>query len=363
MWHTKSNVEFSVCRLICGKDDNDCDKGTAFLISPKRVLTATHNIVRYIEDNATNITLEFLNINNERDVRHAIPIQTSTVGPVIVLELDNPVDKAYLTFSSYPIETDDEFETFGYPAVKWSTGQWTRNKISRILENDVYNPYDWNIDLDHQSKIEDFSGLSGAPLLVDGQLVGVLLTEALEKGKAISLGAVGLSKFSGLLEELEIETYEYIDPYEYQPNEGDYKDFVFIEKLEAAQILQHEICQKEFYHAEILTNIVKSKSVKKEVNELNRLKEDIRGLWHTKYVGYKDEHDGSSLLSSVYERVEDHHINSLSTGINISLYAKKGILHQWADECKVGWVKNYERNLIEYRKAKGGITNEREDGD
>ncbi len=361
MWHTKSNVEFSVCRLICGNDE-DCDKGTAFLISPNRALTATHNIARHLKDNTVSITLEFLNINHERDVRVAIPVQTKTEGSVIILELDKPVDKAYLTFSSYPIEADDEFETFGYPAVKWSTGQWTRNKISRVLELDVYNPYDWNIDLDHQSKIEDFSGLSGAPLLVGGQLVGVLLTEATEKGKAISLGAIGLAKFAELVEELEIDIHEYIDPYTYQPTDDDYKDFVFVEKLEAAQILQHEICQKEFYHAEILTNIVKSKTIKREMSELNRLKEDIRSLWYTKYVRYKDENDGADLLSSVYERVEDHHTNSLSTGINISLYAKKGILHQWADECKVGWVKNYERNLMEYRKAKGGNTDDRKDG-
>jgi hypothetical protein len=91
------------------------------------------------------------------------------------------------------------------------------------------------------------------------------------------------------------------------------------------------------------------------MSELNSFKEDIRSLWYSKYIRYKDENDGADLLSSVYERVEDNNKNSLSTGLNISLFAKKGILHQWAEECKVGWVKNFERNLIEYRKAKGKI--------
>ncbi|MGP4105487.1 hypothetical protein [Virgibacillus sp. L01] len=39
-------VEKAVCRLTCGEGD-DCDKATAFLISPDLAVTATHAIEEY----------------------------------------------------------------------------------------------------------------------------------------------------------------------------------------------------------------------------------------------------------------------------------------------------------------------------
>jgi hypothetical protein len=356
MWHSKESVECSVCRITCGQQQ-ELDKGTAFLISPNRVITATHNINKYLKDNSSSITLEFLNLSSEPVLRKAAPLRSEINSPITILELDKPVDQAYLTFSNYMVGSDEQFMTFGYPVVKWNAGQWLGHKISRVLDDNVVNPYDWNIDLDHQSNIEDFSGLSGAPVLVDGQLVGIMLTEAMENGKAISLGAIGVKRFAELLAHFEIEIIEFVDPYLYQPTEEEYKDFVFVEKLESANIFDHEMCQKEFFNAEIITSMIKSRSVKRELNELNELKANILSLWHTKFVRYKDEQDGTDLLSSVYERIEDHHTSTLSTGIKINLYAKKGILHQWAEECKVGWVKNYHQKLIEYRKAKRGRLN------
>ncbi|GAB6992135.1 trypsin-like serine peptidase [Paenibacillus pini] len=357
MWHNQRDVMSSVCRLTCGLDD-DLDKGTAFLISSNSVLTATHNIKRHLQNNSVDITLEFLNIGKEREVRKALPISINVESSVVILEFDSPINQSYLRFSDFEVDSGDDFETFGYPTVKWSAGQWVQNKISRVMGDAVFNPFDWNIDLSHQTQIADFSGLSGAPLLVDGKLVGVLLTEAMEKGKAISLGAIGISNFVNVLNEKEIEIYEYVDPYLYELDEDQYKDFVFVEKLEAALIVQHELCQTEFFHAEILSNAVKSKAVKSEMKELVRLRNDVRSFWHSKYLGYQDENSGAALLSSVYDQIEKYAETTLSSKvIPTSLYAKKGMLHQWADDCKIGWVKSYERNLVQFRLAKGGTSN------
>jgi len=358
MWHSHQDIESAVCRLKCGNDEdelNKCDKGTAFLISKNRVLTATHNIIRYLNDPTTSIILEFLNIHSEIEERKAIPISSHVNNAVIILEFDKPIEKAYLQFSDCDINHDEDFETFGYPAVKWSAGQWVKNKVSRVMGSEVFNPFDWNIDLNHQTPISDFSGLSGAPLIVDGKLVGVLLAESLEKGSAISLGAIGGSNFFHILKEKEIDVHEYIDPYLHELDDNQYKDFLFVEKLEAAQIFLHEMCQTEFYHAEILSNMVKSKDIKNEKREFQRIRNDVRSYWYTKYQGYSDEDYGASLLSSVYEQIEKYSETNLkSLTLDASLYAKKGMLHQWAEECKVGWVKNYEKSLIKYRSQKSG---------
>ncbi|MGE6575790.1 ABC-three component system protein [Paenibacillus xylanexedens] len=358
MWHNQKDVMASVCRLTCGHNEDDSDKGTAFLVAPNMVITATHNVKRYLEDKVANsIKLEFLNINNERIIRKAIPRKTNE-GAIIFLELDSPVYSSYLRFSNFEVDPGIDFETFGYPTVKWSAGQWVKNKVSRVMGDMVYNPYDWNIDLSHQSQIADFSGLSGAPLLVDGKLVGVMLTEAMENGRAISLGAIGLSNFKREMEILDIQVHEYVDPYLHSLNENQYKDFIFVEKLEAASIFEHDLCQTEFYHAEILSESVNSKEVKSEMQELSRLKSDVRSFWYSKYLGYKDEDNGGALLSSVYDQIEKCAETTLASKIiQTSLYAKKGLLHQWADNCKIGWVKNYERNLIKYREEKEGTSN------
>lgn len=358
MIHTVNDVMASVCRLTCGTDDVP-DKGTAFLISPTRVLTATHNIKLHLQNNSIEIILEFLNSGNKRNVRKALPIEGYITSAVVILELDVPVNQCFLCFSDFGFGLGDEFSTFGYPTVKWNTGQWVDDKISRVLGETDYNPFDWNIDLSHHTKIADFSGLSGAPLLVEGKLVGVMISEATEEGKAISLGAIGISKFDKLLIENQIEIHEYMDPYLYELEEDYYKDFVFVEKLEAAQIFEHQFCQEEFYHAEILSNAVKSKDVKSEVLELARLKKDVKSYWQSQYLGYTDENSGALLLSNVYQQIEllaDTTLNSKK--LNASLYAKKGMLHQWADECKLGWVKNYKQNLSVYRKGKGGTSDE-----
>lgn len=353
MWHSIKDIESSVCRIVCGvEDDDEVDKGTAFLIAKNKVLTATHNINRHLNDTSTPIILEFLNLHSEREIRKAVPISSEN-NAVIILEFEENIESTYLQFSDCDINPDDDFETYGYPVVKWSPGQWIKNKVSRVMSGEVFNPYDWNVDLHHQMPIKDFSGLSGSPLLVGGKLVGVLLTESTAQGNAISLGAIGSSNFFDLLEEKEIQVHENVDPYLHELDENQYKDFIFVEKLEAAQISLHEICQTEFYHAEILSSMVKSKDLIKEKRELQRLRNNVRSYWFTKYQSYSDEEKGSLLLSSVYEQIEKYSETDLkSPTLNTSLYAKKGMLHQWAEECKVGWVKDFKRNLVKFREKK-----------
>jgi hypothetical protein len=262
-----------------------------------------------------------------------------------------------LEFVNYEIIDLDEYETFGYPVVKWEMGQWIRHKVSRKINESMMKPFDWDIDLNHDSKIEDFSGLSGAPLVINGYLCGVLLAEATANKKAISLGAISLSKFKIELESVGInttekETFDDTNIIE-QPIGQNYEEYTFIQKLESANIFEHEMCQTEFYNAEILKRVVESKNIEKEVLSLQKLKGKIHSIWHTKYISYKDPDDGSLLLSNVYERIEDLDSELLAADRKVSLYAKKGMLHQLSDECKVGWVKNYKQKLEEYRLKRG----------
>ena len=134
-----------------------------------------------------------------------------------------------------------------------------------------------------------------------------------------------------------------------KPPETDYSDSVFISKLKSANINEHlENYETQFFNAEILEKTLKSKGLETEIKELHSLKCNIHDLWLTQYTKYNDNEDGNNLIGIVNERIENLNDTILKTTQNISLLEKKGILHQFADDCEVGWVKNYKHKLTEY---------------
>lgn len=344
-------IEKLVCRLTCGEGES-CSKATAFLISNNYVITATHAIKKFGLNNH-NIVLEFLNLGKEPIKRKAIPLNNLPPSPVTILKLEERVENEYfINFCDYEVKKDDMYEIFGYPVAKWGVGDWVKSNVTRRITNEMTQPYDWDIDLNHNSNIEDFEGLSGSPLFVNSKLVGVVLTETLEKGKAISLGAISIQKIKDILikADMKIEQSLDYDMYEvYELGEDiNYSDSLFIAKLESANIYDHEDCQQEFFNAEIAKSSIESKDVPTELKKFTLLKNDIRGVWKTLHRPYTNKSDGNELLSLVYQRIEDLSETTLKGDGNLSLMVKKGILHQLSDECKVGWVKDYPIRVKEY---------------
>lgn len=133
------------------------------------------------------------------------------------------------------------------------------------------------------------------------------------------------------------------------PDDLDFSKSVFVEKLKSAKIDEGiEVCEKQFYNSEILKREIDSKQVSEDIKELNSLTENIHELWFTQFLKHKTESDGNKLLGEVNEVIERENDISLKTKILVSLTQKKGILHQLADECQVGWVKDYKKTLKDY---------------
>lgn len=130
----------------------------------------------------------------------------------------------------------------------------------------------------------------------------------------------------------------------------DYDDMLFVKKLESAKIDLIDGCKRDFFNAEFAEHIIKSKGDSERIRLLNNLKNKIYGFWETQYRRYQDETDGNELLTRTYERIEDADTAALSCSLlpEVSLMAKKGFLHQWAEECSIGWLKDYKRKLEEY---------------
>nr|WP_319488338.1 ABC-three component system protein [uncultured Caproiciproducens sp.] len=135
----------------------------------------------------------------------------------------------------------------------------------------------------------------------------------------------------------------------------DYDDMLFVKKLENARIKLIDGCKRDFFNAEFAEYIIKSKGDPERIRLLDNLKRKVYTFWETQYRRYQDDTDGNDLLTRTYERIEDADTTTLSCSPlpEVSLMAKKGILHQWAEECSIGWLKDYKSRLEEYLKNGG----------
>ena len=130
----------------------------------------------------------------------------------------------------------------------------------------------------------------------------------------------------------------------------DYDDMIFVKKLENAKIEMIDGCKREFFNAEFAEYIIKSKGDTERIRLLQNLKRKVYDFWETQYRRYQDDDNGNELLTRTYERIEDADTAALSCSSlpEVSLAAKKGMLHQWAEECSVGWLRNYKEKLEEF---------------
>lgn len=133
------------------------------------------------------------------------------------------------------------------------------------------------------------------------------------------------------------------------PADIDYSESVFIAKLKSAKIEDHfMLFEKQFYNAEILEKETYSKGIKNDEKEFESLKSLVHDLWLTQYLQHKHPENGNDLLGKVCQRVEDENESKLKTVLNANIIDKKGMLHQLANDCKLGWVDEYKKRISEY---------------
>jgi hypothetical protein len=134
------------------------------------------------------------------------------------------------------------------------------------------------------------------------------------------------------------------------PLDMDFSDKLFTLKLKSANIDEHlDVFNKQFFNAEILTKEVESRKIENELKELKSLNSVLNEIWLTQYMLYDDVFDGNRLLAMVNKRIEDlNGSDTLKTNLDVSSSEKKGILHQLADDCTIGWVRNYKERLKEF---------------
>ena len=245
------DLEKSVVRIICGdsKDDEDGILGTGFFIDKNKIVTAYH-VVSNSDDLGDKIFVNPINLGDSQFYEAKI-IEQEKKSQVVILEVNKEFDVEELRFVDDYIITPqkDNWITFGYPKVKRQKGHIEKGLVSRIL--DKINSESIDIDLEiNSTNINDFSGLSGAPFIINDMLLGVIIEQSEAAGKVISIGAASISEFEELI------------PKKYIMND--------IHKTELKKLaLEHT-------ENEVNKNIISKKYIKDIFVETSNIKEKVR---------------------------------------------------------------------------------------
>ena len=191
--NNKKELCRAVCKISCGTEH-----GTAFLITKKHVITASHCIIPY--QDGKEIKLEFRNLSTKPIICGAYPINDySSHGlPVIILELQQELDYPikFPVFHSLVAKEDMIVTFFGYPEVESNDGLWTKGSIGRAIDSDQVQIGDWNLQLiPIETRIKNFCGHSGSPLFYNGSFIGLLGAQTCEDGQAITISAISVDRF------------------------------------------------------------------------------------------------------------------------------------------------------------------------
>lgn len=135
-----------------------------------------------------------------------------------------------------------------------------------------------------------------------------------------------------------------------------YDDCIFVKMLESANIFDIAEYKNDFFNAEIVKQKIVSKGQSRELLMYKQLLNKLKSVWGTQYNIHKHATDGQGLLNNTYLRVEDLDTTTLAASDEISLLAKKGMLHQLADEKQIGWVENYLKVLEKYMEGDSSDT-------
>ena len=170
-----------ICKIVC----NEEEKGTGFLVNQNTIITAAH-----VTENCDNIIAQFLEISNSVVDRKCTRISEECDYDVEILKLDKEVDLyEFIEISTEYIPVGKQWNSYGYPDENSPQGSSIGGII--INANDKVNPCDYNIDIDVQiGKMNNYSGLSGAPLLIDDKIQGILLHQNGEILKVIEFSRV-----------------------------------------------------------------------------------------------------------------------------------------------------------------------------
>lgn len=156
-------IETATCRVLCNGDF-----GTGCLIAENIVLTARHCVLGAI-DNGTTISLVF----PETEEYIAKIIAQSEDLDACILAVSRTFNNCSISLNAEALRAGSEWRSFGYPRGKTQIGHRIFGAISHQLDIPKLK-MDIDLAIDPSVVLSSYQGLSGAAIVTEGAIVGML---------------------------------------------------------------------------------------------------------------------------------------------------------------------------------------------
>ena len=206
----------NVMKLTCGDT-----VGTAFLFADDMAITCRHCVENYFLENQ-NISLYAYNLDSEKEVCiTARVIDEKVKSPIVVLKMDKAVTSMkhleLACLKGRPAR-DQKMYAYGYPASIGDAGFLMEFSFAEDNIGVKTNDADWR--LQPCSKLTEYKGASGSPLVLSQKVIGILLTENSDGEQVFLINAISNGSISNYFSEhsISLEELDY-DLYKHQENQ------------------------------------------------------------------------------------------------------------------------------------------------
>jgi DNA polymerase III delta prime subunit len=180
-----------IVQIIC-----DREVGTAFYVAPDLLLTAWHTVASY-KESGNNIVKDV-----EGNLTFAVD-KNYEEADIAVLKVKGRASSECLPLYSHTIKVKEEVSSFGFPDSAKNEGL----VIDGIVKQKVANATrDFCVQVKNVNDAFDYNGMSGAPVLLEGKVVGIVIEQSGYNLTIVSIHKVKeLLKAEGIITEEDIK--------------------------------------------------------------------------------------------------------------------------------------------------------------
>jgi len=196
-----------VCQVNCGSQN-----GTAFIISQYLAITVFH-VVK--ECDTEEIVLKQYGIEVCKATLHDSINDTYKKLDFALLVLNEEIKRdKYLDLGFYDnIQAGTKWISRGYPKAKLIDGENIIEHDDNVVNQHLEHLRNGRIDiqLNHDKKWSSYEGLSGSPLVISNNVIGIINSELCEDSNSKELNALSLKYVQELLIQNEIHTLQHFN--------------------------------------------------------------------------------------------------------------------------------------------------------
>lgn len=153
-----------IVRVICGKE-----AGTAFYVAPNLLLTAYHNVSSYTKQ-GTHIVKDRIDGELSFEV-----VKNYKEQDVSLLKVSDRKASSFFPSFSHRIRVKEDVISFGYPDKANETGLRAEGCVKQRVHDAAG---DYKVQVTNVNGGFEYEGMSGAPVLQDGKVVGVVIEQS-----------------------------------------------------------------------------------------------------------------------------------------------------------------------------------------